>query len=192
MLAMLRLLVGSVTAAPPHITFFLVDDLGWNDVSMHGSKQIPTPNIDGLASSGIRLNNYYVNPVCSPTRASLMSGRSIIHHGIYTPYGQGQLASGLNLSYTILPQHLKASCGKWHLGIKSPAYLDAVAHRGRGGEVLPVELQQTRWSVREGQNRGERSALPEQYCKDLRPSSREEEEFRKWLQEMVSRQRGVW
>jgi len=117
-------------AVAPHITVFLIDDLGWNDVSMHGSEQIPTPNIDGLAADGIRLNNYYVNPVCSPTRASLMSGRSIIHHGIYTPYGTGNDASGLNLSYTTLPQHLKASygystymVGKWHLGIKSPSYL---------------------------------------------------------------------
>ena len=105
------LLAQAVLAAPPHITFFLVDDLGWNDVSMHGSPQIPTPNIDQLAAGGIRLNNYYVNPVCSPTRASLMSGRSVIHHGIYTPYGNGDDASGLNLSYTLLPQHLKASYG---------------------------------------------------------------------------------
>ena len=105
------LALGTSDAAPPHITFFLVDDLGWNDVSMHGSKQIQTPNIDSLAASGIRLNNYYVNPVCSPTRASLMSGRSIIHHGIYTPYGNGNTASGLNLSYTLLPEHLKASYG---------------------------------------------------------------------------------
>ena len=117
------LALGTSDAAPPHITFFLVDDLGWNDVSMHGSKQIQTPNIDSLAASGIRLNNYYVNPVCSPTRASLLSGRSVIHHGIYTPYNNGNAASGLNLSYTLLPQHLKASygyacyaVGKWHLG----------------------------------------------------------------------------
>ena len=86
-------------------------DLGWNDVSMHGSDQIPTPNIDHLAATGQRLNNYYVNPVCSPTRASLMSGRSVIHHGVFTPYGSGDDASGLNLTYTLLPAHLKKDYG---------------------------------------------------------------------------------
>jgi arylsulfatase A-like enzyme len=110
---LLSLLASAFGAAgtAPHITFFLVDDMGWNDVSMHGSSQIPTPVIDDLAATGIRLNQYYVNPVCSPTRASLMSGRSVIHHGIYTPYGMGVDSSGLNLSYTLLPEHLKRTHG---------------------------------------------------------------------------------
>jgi len=119
----------------PHIIFILVDDLGWNDVSMHGSPEIPTPNIDSLSATGVHLNNYYVNPVCSPTRASLMSGRSIIHHGIYTPFGSGSDSEGLNLSYTLLPEHLKQSygystymVGKWHLGMKTADYLPS--HRG--------------------------------------------------------------
>ena len=88
----------------PNIIFFLADDLGWNDVSYHGSAQIPTPTLDRLARSGVRLSNYYVNPVCSPTRGSLMSGRSMMHTGIQTPYGDGNNAAGLNLSYTILPE----------------------------------------------------------------------------------------
>ena len=65
---------------PPHILFVLVDDLGWSDVGFHGSK-IHTPNIDRLASEGVILDNYYVQPVCSPTRTSLMSGRYPIHTG---------------------------------------------------------------------------------------------------------------
>ena len=65
---------------PPHILFVLVDDLGWGDVGFHGSK-INTPNIDRLASEGVTLDNYYVQPVCSPTRSSLMSGRYPIHTG---------------------------------------------------------------------------------------------------------------
>jgi len=126
----LLLLVARAAAKPPHIVFFLMDDFGWNDVSMHGSAQIPTPTIDSLAAAGVRLNNYYVNPVCSPTRASLMSGRSIIHHGVYTPFGAGNYAEGLNLTYTLLPEHLKAEfgyrtfmIGKWHLGMKTAEYL---------------------------------------------------------------------
>ena len=114
----------------PHILFILSDDTGWNDVSFHGSRQIPTPTIDSLAAEGLQLNNYYVNPVCSPTRASLMTGRSVIHHGIQTPFSHGNDAAGLNLSYTLLPEQLKTQfnytsymIGKWHLGMKTPDYL---------------------------------------------------------------------
>eukprot|EP00727_Mastigamoeba_balamuthi_P014115 m51a1_g9326 hypothetical protein (570) ;mRNA; f:2667-4570 len=117
------------TRAAPNIVFLLADDLGWNDVSFHGSPQIPTPNIDDLARTGVQLDQYYVNAVCSPSRASLMSGRSIIHHGVYSPYGFGSVSEGLNLSYTTLPQHLKNEygyhtymIGKWHLGMKTTQY----------------------------------------------------------------------
>jgi arylsulfatase A-like enzyme len=58
----------------PHIVFLLADDLGWGDVGFHGS-EIKTPCLDRLAASGARLEQFYVQPVCSPTRASLMTGR---------------------------------------------------------------------------------------------------------------------
>ena len=62
----------------PNILFLLVDDLGFNDVSYHGKdggSAIKTPTIDALAKQGVKLENYYVQPLCSPTRSQLMTGR---------------------------------------------------------------------------------------------------------------------
>ncbi|EDQ92357.1 uncharacterized protein MONBRDRAFT_13917 [Monosiga brevicollis MX1] len=108
-------------AKRPNIVFIVADDLGWNDVSLHGSPQIPTPHIDAIAHSGVHLTNYHVQPVCTPTRSTFLSGRHVIHTGIYMPFAQGT-ALRLNLSYTLLPAYLKklgyrtAAVGKWHLG----------------------------------------------------------------------------
>ena len=105
----------------PHILMVVADDLGWNDVSFHGSTQIPTPTLDELANDGVQLNNYYVQPVCSPTRSCLLTGRHVIHSGIYDPdCGQGTTYA-VPLNFTMLPRHLKAfnyeshAVGKWHL-----------------------------------------------------------------------------
>lgn len=81
-------------------------DLGWNDVSFHGSTQIGTPHIDTIASEGVALYNYHIQPVCSPTRATILSGRHVIHTGIYMPFAQGT-ALRLHLNYTLLPKYLK-------------------------------------------------------------------------------------
>ena len=62
-------------AAPrPHIVYIVADDLGWKDVGFHGS-DIKTPNIDKLAQDGARLEQFYVQPMCTATRAALMTGR---------------------------------------------------------------------------------------------------------------------
>ena len=80
--ALFELFEFQVSAAPLHILLIVVDDLGWSDVGFHGSK-IKTPNMDKLASEGVILDNYYVQPVCTPTRAALLSGRYPIHTGIF-------------------------------------------------------------------------------------------------------------
>ncbi|KAK3098668.1 hypothetical protein FSP39_021788 [Pinctada imbricata] len=80
---MFMLLLPADGAIRPHIILIVADDLGWNDVSFHGSNQIPTPNMDSLAYGGIILNNYYVSPICTPTRGALLSGRHPVHTGEY-------------------------------------------------------------------------------------------------------------
>lgn len=66
----------------PHIVLVVIDDLGWSDVGFQGSV-IHTPNINSLAAEGVILENYYVQPLCTPTRSTLMTGRYPIHTGIY-------------------------------------------------------------------------------------------------------------
>lgn len=68
-------------AKSPHILFVVVDDLGWSDVGFQNISPIKTPNIDALASQGVMLENYYVQPICTPTRSALMSGKYPIHTG---------------------------------------------------------------------------------------------------------------
>ena len=67
----------------PHILLVVADDLGWSDVGFHGSK-IRTPNIDKLASEGVILDNYYVMPICTPTRSALLTGMYPIHTGKFS------------------------------------------------------------------------------------------------------------
>jgi len=119
----------SSASSPPHILFIVADDLGYNDISLHGSPQIPTPNIDSLAQDGVTLGRFYANPVCSPTRTSLLSGRSTCHTGIYMPFLDGTPYQ-LSANFTLLPQYLKSCCnysthivGKWHLGFSNYANL---------------------------------------------------------------------
>lgn len=65
---------GLLAAEQPHIVFVLADDFGWYDVGYHHS-EIRTPNLDKLSAGGVRLENYYVQPLCSPSRNQLMTGR---------------------------------------------------------------------------------------------------------------------
>ena len=123
----LALLLFSKVKAKPNVLMFVIDDLGWNDVSYKGS-DINTPTIDKLASEGIRLQQYYVNRLCSPTRAALMAGRYAYNMGLaHTVITNGR-AFALPLSQTTIADELKKGgyathcVGKWDLGMHKWEY----------------------------------------------------------------------
>ena len=91
----------------PNIVFILADDLGYADVGFTGGTQIKTPALDALASSGARLTEFYAQPVCSPTRAALLTGRYPMRHGLQIGVVRPWAQYGLPLDERTLPQALK-------------------------------------------------------------------------------------
>lgn len=117
----------------PNIIFVLIDDLGWKDVSIYGSEFYETPNIDSLSEDGVVFTNAYAaSPVCSPTRASIMTGKYPARPGITNYIGgreRGKLIPPQNKEYLPLEEKTIAKAlkeagyktyhiGKWHLGSK--------------------------------------------------------------------------
>lgn len=116
----------------PNIVFILADDLGYNDIGYHAKdhlSDIKTPFLDQLAEDGIKFENYYVQPVCSPTRSQLLTGRYPIHTGMQNGIIGLMEPRGLSLDNKLLPEYL-GNCGydthmvgKWHLGFYKEKYL---------------------------------------------------------------------
>ena len=106
---------------PPNIVYIIADDLGWKDVGFRGS-DIQTPNLDKLAKGGVVLEQFYAQPMCTPTRAALMTGRYPHRYGLQTIVIPSAGKYGLPTDEWLLPQALKeagyttAIVGKWHLG----------------------------------------------------------------------------
>lgn len=113
-------------ARKPNIVFLFADDLGYGGTGVYGERDFPTPNIDSIAAAGVRFTNGYVScPVCSPTRAGLMTGRyqqRFGHEFNPGPAAEADKTFGLPLSETTLADRMKAlgyatgMVGKWHLG----------------------------------------------------------------------------
>lgn len=129
LLALLPALARPAQAADPkpNIIYIVADDLGWKDVGYHGS-DIRTPNIDRLAETGSRLEQFYAQPMCTPTRAAIMTGRYPFRYGLQTLVITSGHTYGLPTDERLLPQALKdagyqtAIIGKWHLGHADPKF----------------------------------------------------------------------
>jgi arylsulfatase A-like enzyme len=122
-LALLLSLARSEAATPPNVLFVLTDDQGFGDLGAHGNPVVRTPNLDAFARSSTWLKNFYVSPVCSPTRSSLLTGLYNYRTGIVDTFlGRSLMRPGI----PTLPEYLAKAgyrtglFGKWHLGDNYP------------------------------------------------------------------------
>ncbi|CAI8028070.1 N-acetylgalactosamine-6-sulfatase [Geodia barretti] len=78
-------LAAVVSAKPPNMVFMLMDDMGWGDLGVYGNAAKETPNLDKMAAEGMLLPSFYsANPLCSPSRAAMLTGRLPIRNGFYS------------------------------------------------------------------------------------------------------------
>jgi arylsulfatase A-like enzyme len=128
LLAMLIAMGAQAADQRPNIVHIVADDLGWKDVGFNGCSDIKTPNIDALATGGARFTQFYVQPMCTPTRACLMTGRYPFRYGLQTIVIPSTAGYGLDTTEWLMPQCLKeagyktAIIGKWHLGHADKKY----------------------------------------------------------------------
>ena len=109
---------------PPNVILIITDDQGYGDLSFNGNPNIITPALDNFAAESVRFNNFYVSPVCAPTRSSLMTGRYSLRTGVRDTYNGGAIMAS---SEVTLAEMLKQAnfttgiFGKWHLGDNYPS-----------------------------------------------------------------------
>jgi arylsulfatase A-like enzyme len=121
------LAAGALAAERPNVVIFLADDLGWADVGFHGGP-IDTPSIDRLAREGMELSRFYATPICSPTRAALMTGRDPIKLGVAYATLDPWDNHGIHPEERFMAEAFRqagyqtAILGKWHLGHAQQTY----------------------------------------------------------------------
>ena len=105
---MFLILISNAAAITPHIVWVVVDDLGYNDYPFTGTgSEVKAPILSKLAREGTVLNNYYVNPICTPTRASFMTGRYPIHLGLQHGVIEDGVPEGVPLNETMVSEYLQ-------------------------------------------------------------------------------------
>jgi arylsulfatase A-like enzyme len=113
----------AASAERPNVVLIITDDQGWGDLGYHGNDRIKTPHLDALARSSAVLKNFYVSPVCTPTRASLMTGRYNYRTGAIDTYRGRALMHPEELTIAemlSLAGYATGLFGKWHLGDNYP------------------------------------------------------------------------
>ena len=130
-----------LTQQNPNVILIVTDDMGYGDFSFHGNQWIQTPMLDQLASNSARWKNFYVNPVCSPTRASVFTGRYYIRTKCMDTYlGRSMMAADeVTIAEALSGAGYKTGLfGKWHLGDNYPmrpsdqGFETSLVHRGGG------------------------------------------------------------
>jgi arylsulfatase A-like enzyme len=113
---------------PPNVVIIVADDQGWGDLSLHGNPNLQTPNLDRLAREGAQFAHFFVNPVCSPTRAALLTGRYAARGGVYDTSEGGERMNANEVTFgTYFQQagYQTACYGKWHNGGQFPYHPNA-------------------------------------------------------------------
>lgn len=183
---------GRAENAPPNIVFILADDLGWGDLSCYGAADVRTPNIDRLAETGVRFTGAYANcPVCSPTRAALLTGREpdlVGVPGVIRTHADDSWGY-LSPDAVLLPGALGAAgydtalIGKWHLGLgeeNHPLRRGFAVFRGFLGDMMDDYETHLRHGIKYMRD-GFEVIEPEGHATDL---------FTEWAVEQIGEQAG--
>ncbi len=130
----------------PNVIFIITDDQGYGDVASHGSPELETPNLDQMARESVQLDNHHHDPLCSPSRAALLTGQYAARNGVWHVIHGRHL---LNQDALTMADHFSANgyrtamFGKWHLGDNYPfapqfrGFDEALCHKGGGVGELP-------------------------------------------------------
>ncbi len=150
-----------VKAQRPNFILMVADDMGWDDLALHGNQIIETPHLDNLGQESVRFERFYVNPVCAPTRASLLTGRHFLRTGVSHVHGGKDF---LALDEVTLADALKRGgyhtgmWGKWHSG-KTEGYFpwqrgfdtafmaDLYKHDNSSGELNGERVEHQKWTT---------------------------------------------
>ena len=125
----------------PNVILIITDDQGYGDLGFHGNPDVQTPVLDGIARNSTRFTQFYVSPVCAPTRSSLMTGRYSLRTGVYDTYNGGAMMASEEV--TLAERFREAGYatgmfGKWHLGDNYPSrpqdqgFDEVLMHRSGG------------------------------------------------------------